>query len=124
MVDQDPYQEQKLKRLRLFIYLVPVVGFFPALWRLYRQQGDRQEQTTSRLAVTLALSWLLGYCLLWTGASQTSEFMTLRLLFANGMLTSAYFLVCFVLMVRLWRRKSLKVPGFSRIAEGVIRKHL
>lgn len=123
MKELDPLDNQDLKRLQLFVYLVPVIGFLPALWTLYRRQGTREQQAVSRLSVTLALGWLLGYILLSAGA-QTSEFWTLRLLFLNSLLTSGYFLVSIGLMVRLWQGKLPRLPGISRIAEGTVRKHL
>ncbi len=123
MKELDPLENSDLKRLQLFIYFVPVLGFFPALWTLYRRHGSREQQAVSRLSVTLAFSWLLGYILLSAGV-QVSEFWTLRLLFMNTLLTSGYFLVCVGLMVRLWQRKSPRLPGISRVAEGTVRKHL
>ena len=123
MKELDPLENSDLNRLQLFVYLVPVLGFFPALWTLYRRQGSREQQAVSRLSVTLAFGWLLGYILLSAGG-QASEFWTLRLLFMNTLLTSGYFLVSVGLMVRLWQRKSPRLPGISRIAEGTVRKHL
>jgi hypothetical protein len=123
MKELDPLENSDLDRLQLFVYLVPVLGFFPALWTLYRRQGSREQQAVSRLSVTLAFGWLLGYILLSAGG-QASEFWTLRLLFMNTMLTSGYFIVSVGLMVRLWQRKSPRLPGISRIAEGTVRKHL
>lgn len=124
MKDLDSLENEDLNRLQQILYLVPIVGFFPALWTLYRRQGTRQQQSVSRLSVTLALSWLLGYLLLSGGAHQTSEFLMLRLLFINSLLTSGYFLVCIGLMLRLWQRQPPRLPWFSRIAEDVVRKHL
>ena len=123
MKELDPLENSDLDRLQLFVYLVPVLGFFPALWTLYRRQGSREQQAVSRLSVTLAFGWLLGYILLSAGG-QASEFWTLRLLFMNTLLTSGYFIVSVGLMVRLWQRKSPRLPGISRIAEGTVRKHL
>jgi hypothetical protein len=123
MKELDPLENSDLNRLQLFVYLVPVFGLFPALWTLYRRQGSREQQAVSRLSVTLAFGWLLGYILLSAGG-QASEFWTLRLLFMNTMLTSGYFIVSVGLMVRLWQRKSPRLPGISRIAEGTVRKHL
>jgi hypothetical protein len=123
MEDLNSLENQDIKHLYLFFYLVPVLGFFPALWTLYRREGNREQQAISRLAVTLALSWLCVYLLLGTGA-QVSEILTLRLLLMNSLLTSGYFLVNFWLMVLLWQRKSLRLPGISRFAERVVRKHL
>jgi hypothetical protein len=125
MKEPDPIENRELQRLQLFVYLVPVFGFFPALWTLYRRQGTREQQSVSRLSITLAFSWLLGYLLLAAGAgAQTSEFWTLRLLFMNSLLTSGYFLVSIGLMVRVWQRKQPRLPWMTRIAEKTFRKHL
>lgn len=120
------------KQLKLFFYLIPVIGFFPSLWTLYIKsnfrgeepavKSDKQELAVSRLSVTLAGSWLLAYLLLAIG-SETSEFLTLRLLILNTLLTSGYFLVSIWLMVRLISGKSARLPGFSSLAEQV-GKHL
>lgn len=124
----------EFKHLKLFIYLIPIIGFFPSLWTLYRHGNQKQpsdsllpsqlsqELTTSRLSVTLSGCWLLGYILLGFGA-ETSEFLGLRLLMLNTLLTSGYFLVSVLLMIRLTSGKSARLPGFSRLAERV-GKHL
>jgi hypothetical protein len=122
MKESEQLDNQDLIRLQLFIYLVPIFGFFPALWTLYRRQGTKEQQKISRLSVTLALSWLGSYFLLSAGAE--SQFWTLRLLMTNTLLTSGYFLVSLGLMVRLWQRKSARLPGISQIAEENVRKHL
>jgi hypothetical protein len=122
MKDNDPFKEQKLNKFQLSIYLLPIVGWIPALWTLYRKQGDREQQSVSRLSVTLTLTWLLVYVILWLGATQTSEFLTLRLLYLNGLLTSGYILTCLGLMIRLWQGKSVRLPGISRIAGEMARK--
>lgn len=123
MKERDPLENSDLIRLQLLIYLVPVLGFFPALWTLYRRQGTKEQLAVSRLSVTLAFGWLLGYILLSSGA-QLSEFWTLRLLIMNSLFTSGYFLVSFGLMVRLWQRKLPRLPGISQFAEKTVRKHL
>ncbi|HEY9872037.1 MAG TPA: hypothetical protein V6D12_01300 [Candidatus Obscuribacterales bacterium] len=123
MKNNDPFENQYIERLQLFFYLVPVLGFFPALWTLYRRQGNREQQAVSRLAVTLTLTWLSGYVLLGAGA-QASEFLTMRLLFLDSLLTSGYFLVSLWLMVLLLQGKSLRLPGFSRLADRVVGRHL
>ncbi len=112
-----------LKHLHLFFYLTPVIGFFPALWTLYRRENaiscpSQEQLEISRLSVTLAGSWLLAYLLLETGA-ENSEFLSLRLLLLNTFLTSGYFLVSISLMVRLYKRKSVRIPGFSSLAKQV-----
>ena len=119
----DPLENQYINRLQLFLYLVPVVGFFPALWTLYRREGNKEQLAVSRLAVTLAIAWLSAYTLLGTG-SQVSEILTLRLLIINSLLTSGYFIVCLSLMVQLLQGKSVRLPGFSSFSERVVRRHL
>jgi hypothetical protein len=125
MREPDPLENRELQRLQMFVYLIPVFGFFPALWTLYRRQGTREQQKVSRLSISLAFAWLLGYLLLAVGAeAQTSEFWALRLLFMNSLLTSGYFVVSIGLMVRLWQRKPPRLPGITQIAEKTLRKHL
>ncbi|MBD2776676.1 hypothetical protein ICL16_32655 [Iningainema sp. BLCCT55] len=107
----------------MVFYLIPVIGFFPSLWTLYRRNGCREQMVVSRLSVTLGLTWLLGYFLLMTGAT-TSNFFTLRLLILNSFLTSGYFLVSIWLIILTVTGKSKRLPGFSQLSEGVLRKYL
>jgi hypothetical protein len=121
MPTPDPYHERPLERLQMLFYLIPVIGFLPALWTLYRQQGSLEQQNVSRLVVTLTLGWVLGYLLLGagtqlTGASLTS---TLSLLILSSLLTSGYFLANLWLMVRLWQRKPLRLPGISQLSDRI-----
>ena len=81
----DTFGEDRLKQLKLYLYLLPVLGFFPALWQLYRRQGDRREQQVSRLAVMLMLGWLLTYAGLGWGADQLSGTTAFRVMFLNGL---------------------------------------
>ncbi|MDJ0736080.1 MAG: hypothetical protein QNJ47_18790 [Nostocaceae cyanobacterium] len=111
-------------KIHLVWYLIPVIGFFPSLWTLYRRQGSREQLTTSRLSVILALTWLLGNFLFTIGAATTSELFTLRLLLLNTFLTSGYFVVSVWLIVRTVRGKSGRLPGFSSFAEEFCDKHL
>jgi len=124
MKNVEPTDNLELKHLQLFFYLIPVIGFFPALWTLYHRDKSANSSTTkeqlkvSRLSVTLAGSWLIGYLLLGMGA-ESSEFLSLRFLVLNTFLTSGYFLVSILLMVRVYQRKSLHLPGFSNLAKQV-----
>ncbi|MEM7771416.1 MAG: hypothetical protein AAF327_13025 [Cyanobacteria bacterium P01_A01_bin.37] len=104
------------KRLKMFICLVPVVGFFPALWTLYRNRSSREERSVSRLVVTLSLLWILSVTLLNTGA-QTVDGATLPFMISSTLLTSGYFVANLWLMMRLWQRKRLKFPLVSRLGD-------
>ena len=112
-----------ISKTQLLLHLVPIIGFFPSLWTLYRGQGSREQLAISRLSITLALTWLLGYLLLTTGAA-TSDFFPLRLFILNSFLTSGYFLVSAWLILRLMQGKSGRLPGFSNLAERVLGKYL
>jgi hypothetical protein len=112
-----------IPKTQLLLYLIPIIGLFPSLWTLYRRQGSREQLAVSRLSITLALTWLLGYLLLSTGAA-TSDFLTLRLFILNSFLTSGYFLVSVWLILRLVQGKSGRLPGFSTLAERVVGKYL
>ncbi|MGL4623048.1 hypothetical protein [Chroococcidiopsis sp.] len=146
-------------RLHLLFHLIPIIGFFPSLWTLYRHEGagsreqgageesrgaegaegaegqrsrgaitnyqlpitnsHTEKLAVSRLSITLALSWLLVYFLLSAGA-EASEFLNFRLLMLNSLLTSGYFLVSVWLMLRLTAGKSVRLPGFSALADRTL----
>jgi hypothetical protein len=112
-----------IPKTQLLLYLIPIIGFFPSLWTLYRRRGSREQLNISRLSITLALTWLLGYFLLGTGAA-TSDFFTLRVFVLNSFLTSGYFLVSVWLMFRLIQGKSKRLPGFSSFAQRILSKYL
>jgi hypothetical protein len=118
-----PNEDAAISKTQLVLYLIPVIGFFPSLWTLYRRQGSREQLATSRLSITLALAWLLGYLLLATGAA-TSDLFTLRLFILNSFLTSSYFLVSVWLIIRLIQGRSKRLPGFSSFAERMLGKYL
>lgn len=123
-IDDSQYtQDATGAKTQLLLYLIPVIGFFPSLWTLYRRQGTREQLAVSRLSITLAFTWLLGYLLLTTGAT-TSEFFALRILILNSFLTSGYFLVSVWLIIRLVQGKSHRLSGFSRFAERVLGRYL
>lgn len=119
----DNGEEVTIPKTQLILHLIPVIGFFISLWAIYRRQGSREQQAVSRLSITLAFTWLLGYLLLATGAA-TSEFFTLRLLILNSFFTSGYFLVSMWLVMRVLQGESHRLPGISNLAERIFRKYL
>ncbi|BAY16835.1 hypothetical protein NIES21_26690 [Anabaenopsis circularis NIES-21] len=116
---QNSYTNQR----QLLIYVIPVIGVLPSLWTLYRHQGSREQLRVSRQSVTMTFTWLLTYLLLATGAAS-SEFLALRLLILNSLITSGYFLVSIWLIFRIIRGQSSRLPGLSNLAERVLGKHL
>lgn len=117
MHDLESFENQDVKHLQMYLYLIPVVGFFPALWTLYRRNGTRNQRNVSRLVVTLAMGWLLGYFLLGTASDLSDSSLSLPLLITTSLLTSGYFLVNIWLMVKLWQRKPLRLPLVSKLGD-------
>ena len=124
----DPSQEpthhrdlDALSRLETFLYLTPVVGLLPSMWAIYRCQRDKRQLAVCRLSVLLAFTWLSIYLSLNVGADLSgASAVGYRLLFLNSLATSGYFMVSIWLMVLLWQKKSLRLPGFSVLAERTI----
>ena len=106
MTDSDRFQEGKLNKLELIVYLIPILGAFPALLRLYRPGGTKAQRSTSRLSVNLTLTWAILYLLFWFGSSSEGGAISFRFLYANGIVTTGYVITCLVLMVRIWQGKS------------------
>ena len=116
-MDKLPAKDTDISKTQLILYLIPIIGFFPSLWTLYQRQGSRQQVTASRLSITLAFIWMLGYFMLTTGAA--TDFFTLRLLILNSFLTSGYFLVSVWLIFRVIQGKSCRLAGFSNLATRI-----
>jgi uncharacterized membrane protein len=117
---QDVLSSPALSRLLLFAYTVPVFGMVPAAWTLNRKKSDRHHRNVSRLTMTLGLTWILGSLIFNTSLGMIDEnaisaqvWVTLF----NSIFSSSYFVVSLWLMMRLWKRQSLDLPGFSSIAK-------
>ena len=123
MKNTEQLENSYINRQELFLLVTPILGFFPAVWILFRQKARMEHRAVSRLIVTLTLIWLLGNIFLQLGA-EIGESATITLLLINSLLTTSYFIISFGLMVRLWKRQPLWLPGISRIAEKVVGKHL
>lgn len=98
---------QNIERyLKLWIYLLPIVGIVPAIWTLYKTRNTnldeyREQKKASHLSLKLALAWLISYSSLSLGAVGASELISFRLLYTNAIFTTAYFIICTLMMVRL-----------------------
>lgn len=120
MSNQFYIQRKTEQHLQLWIYLLPIVGVIPAIWTLYRAKSAppfssaesmpnattllRQQQKISRLSIILILIWLSSYGLFSLGAGDASEIVSFRLLYANALITTGYFLTCTFLMSRLGKK--------------------
>lgn len=107
--------DDPLPRLKLFFYLVPVFGLLPALWGLYRRpSASRDERQVWRTVVALGILWLLGQTLL-NGAGGEGEVAPVSLQLISSLLTSGYFAAHIWLMVQLWQRRPVRLPGLQAL---------
>jgi hypothetical protein len=125
ILEQDRFLPRDMDashRLETFFYLIPVIGLIPSLWAIYRRQRDKKQLAVCRLSVLLAFSWLTIYlsCNVGADLSGTSTSIALRLLFINGLATSGYFVSSLWLMMLLWQKKSVRLAGFSYLAENTL----
>jgi hypothetical protein len=110
-----------LAQLETFLYLTPVIGLLPSMWAIYRCQRSKRQLAVCRLSILLAFTWLSIYLSLNVGADLSgSSTVGFRLLFLNSLATSGYFITSILLMMLLWQKKSLRLPGFSVLAERTI----
>lgn len=126
MAPDDPFERIDQQRLRLFFYLIPVVGAIPALVCLYRQSSSspplahqrtqRQALQVSRESVRLTGAWLLSMALCNVGG-QLGESSQLTVLLLSSVLTSGYFLANVWLMVQLGRGKRPELPRLNTLGE-------
>jgi hypothetical protein len=111
-----------LDRLETFVYLTPVIGLLPSMWAIYRGQRDKRQLAACRLSILLAFVWLSTYFSLNVGADLSgASALGLRLLFLNSLVTSGYFMTSLWLMMLLWQKKSIRLPGVSALAERTLR---
>lgn len=106
----EDLSQDKLDKIQLFVYLIPILGVIPSVWTLSRSSADKKEKQVSRVALKLAIAWGIIYSLLWLGGNQTDSVLSFRLLYFNSLITSAYFLTCIVMLVNLWRGKLPSLP--------------
>ena len=112
MSHQSYTQTKTEQHLQLWMYFLPVIGIAPAIWTLYRASNLSEsenrvsnrvllrQQKASRRAINLNLIWLSSYILSSWGASSASEILSFRMLYANAIITTGYFLACTYLMYR------------------------
>ncbi|MGK7931611.1 MAG: hypothetical protein AB4041_09280 [Microcystaceae cyanobacterium] len=108
--ENDPLKEAKLNKLQLIMYLLPMVGWVPALVTLSNKNSNTEQRLVSRVSVTLTIAWVVSYGILWLGSLQGSELFTFRLLYFNGLLTSGYILFSLALILRVFQGKLPRWP--------------
>ncbi len=115
---------QSLRKLQVYLHLVPIFGIIFSLWFLYGKSSlvieDPKEATVkaaSRLSVMLGLVCVGAIACLYAGAhSQTSQINHLRFLFASSFVGSGYCLLSLALMFRVAKDRSIRLPGLSQLS--------
>ncbi|MEM8505861.1 MAG: hypothetical protein AAF716_22245 [Cyanobacteria bacterium P01_D01_bin.1] len=131
---RNSYPEKlPIKKLWIYLHLVPVFGVLLSLWSLYGKTALAVEELerpaedgpaeaaivkkASRLSVTLGLVCVGAIASLNAGAyTQTSQLAQLRFLFASSFVGSGYFLLSLVLMFRVAKDQSIQLPGLSQLS--------
>ena len=116
------------QRMRTYLHLVPVFGVVPSLWTLYgqarvegvddgRAMEEAQVRSASRLSVLIGLGCVGAIALLGAGAAtQSTQMASLRFLIASSFVGSGYFLLSLVLMFRVAKGQSIRIPGVSQMS--------
>ena len=114
--------------MRTYLHLVPVFGVVPSLWTLYgqarvegvdegRAMEEAQVRSASRLSVLIGLGCVGAIALLGAGAAtQSTQMASLRFLIASSFVGSGYFLLSLVLMFRVAKGQSIRMPGVSQMS--------
>lgn len=105
-----PYKPDNLDKFQLSLFMLPIAGIIPSLWSLYSQESTLQQKKVSRVSINLFVVWIFLYSILSLGSNLTQEISSLRLLYLNGLFTTAYFLSCLVFTILIWQGKT---PNFS-----------
>ena len=100
-------REKNLDKFQLSLYLMPLFGPIWALinLKLFSYNLNSEQKKTARLSLNLGFAWLITYSTLWMGENFTSDLLSLRLLYFNGIITTTYFLICLILIIKLWSKK-------------------
>jgi len=120
----SPARPKTFTRMRTYLHLVPVFGVVPSLWTLYGQgQANAEDmdeasvRAASRLSVLIGLGCISAIALLGAGAStQASQVASLRFLLASSFVGSGYFVLSLVLMFRVAKGQSIRLPGVSQLS--------
>lgn len=78
---------------------------------------NSQVRAASRLSVVMGVGCVSALALLGAGAStQASQLANLRFLMASSFVGSGYFILSLVLMFRIAKDKSIRLPGVSQLS--------
>jgi hypothetical protein len=108
-------EERQNRGLKQWIYLLPIVGIIPAIWTLADSQSPTKQKQASRLSIGLFITWLSLYILLFLGADASPNILAFRLLYANALTTTGYFVTCLILIMVLNPQRSIYYGQIKKI---------
>lgn len=80
--------------------------------------ADKQVRAASRLSIVMGVGCVGALALLGAGASsQASQLAHLRFLIASSFVGSGYFTLSLVLMLRIAKNQSIRLPGISQLSD-------
>jgi hypothetical protein len=110
-LDEKKSEGSKINR---YFCLVPVFGLIPSVVALVSRRSDRQLKDVSKVAIVMALAWLIS-----TGASSADSASTQASLeIFKGTVSSSYFAACIWLMFRLYKDRSIALPWSDRLSKS------
>lgn len=101
------------EKFRQSLYLLPIFGTIPAIWRLTRTEASSANKQVSRTSITLAVAWAIVYFSCWQGSNLTEGVASIRLLYTDALITTGYFGLCFWLMLRVWQGRSINILNLN-----------
>ncbi|NKB17048.1 MAG: hypothetical protein HC770_01195 [Pseudanabaena sp. CRU_2_10] len=95
----------------MYACLVPVFGVVPSLIVLSRDRSSQEARNVSKVSILLALIWLSIHAML--GGGQSGESIQVSTELIEGTFTSAYFIVCIWLTIKLYQGKPISFLPWS-----------
>jgi hypothetical protein len=99
------------------------VGIIPGILTLSNSQSKTRQKQISRRSIAFAITWLSLYILLFIGSDTTSGILAFRLLYANALITTGYFITCLILILRWKPQNSLKINSLRKNNDKIVNKN-
>ncbi|CAN1210976.1 hypothetical protein TUMEXPCC7403_12310 [Tumidithrix helvetica PCC 7403] len=102
-------------KINQYLCLVPVFGVIPSVLALISDRSDRKLKDVSKVAIVMALAWLISSGASGSGDSATTQ-ASLEIL--KGTISSTYFAASIWLMFRLYKDKAIALPGLKYLIKS------
>ncbi|MEE3715989.1 hypothetical protein V2H45_04420 [Tumidithrix elongata RA019] len=102
-------------KINQYLCLVPVFGVIPSVLALISDRSDRKLKDVSKVAIVMALAWLISSGASGSGDSTATQ-ASLEIL--KGTISSTYFAASIWLMFRLYKDKAIALPGLKYLMKS------